>query len=67
MDNPQVNDWVCAGWSPGRAAWEAAGVEGGALYCVEAPPLLTSPTAPYLLLLWVNMLEGERFGTYVPL
>lgn len=51
------------GWSPGRAAWEAAGVEGGALYCVEAPPLLTSPTAPYLLLLWVNMLEGERFGS----
>ncbi|CAH2106428.1 unnamed protein product [Euphydryas editha] len=51
------------GWSAGRAGWEAAGAEGGALYCLEAPPLLTPPSAPYLLLLWVNMLDGERFGS----
>ncbi|XP_047529374.1 ubiquitin carboxyl-terminal hydrolase 31 [Vanessa atalanta] len=51
------------GWSTGRAGWEPAGIELGSLYCVEAPPILQPPTTPYLLLLWVNMLDGERFGS----
>ncbi|XP_061377181.1 ubiquitin carboxyl-terminal hydrolase 31 [Danaus plexippus] len=51
------------GWSTARAGWEAAGIDAGALYCLEAPPLLQTPTAPYLLLLWVNLLEGDRFGS----
>ncbi|XP_013199948.2 ubiquitin carboxyl-terminal hydrolase 4 [Amyelois transitella] len=51
------------GWCVARAGWEAAGLDCGALYCVEAPPLLQAPTTPYLLLLWVNLLDGERFGS----
>ncbi|XP_039753826.1 ubiquitin carboxyl-terminal hydrolase 4 [Pararge aegeria] len=51
------------GWCTGRASWEPAGIELGALYCVEAPPLLQPPTTPYLLLLWVNMIDGDRFGS----
>ncbi|CAG9786182.1 unnamed protein product [Diatraea saccharalis] len=51
------------GWCNARGSWEAAGLDAGALYCVEAPPLLTTPTAPYLLVLWVNLLEGQRFGS----
>ncbi|XP_052740162.1 ubiquitin carboxyl-terminal hydrolase 31 isoform X2 [Bicyclus anynana] len=51
------------GWCTGRASWEPAGIELGALYSVEAPPLLQAPTTPYLLLLWVNMLDGDRFGS----
>ncbi|KAJ8728129.1 hypothetical protein PYW08_016514 [Mythimna loreyi] len=51
------------GWCNARAGWEAAGIDFGALYCMEAPPLLQTPTTPYLLILWVNLLEGERFGS----
>lgn len=51
------------GWCNARAGWEVAGIDFGALYCMEAPPLLQTPTTPYLLLLWVNILEGERFGS----
>ncbi|XP_048482741.1 ubiquitin carboxyl-terminal hydrolase 4 [Plutella xylostella] len=56
----EVND---QGWSSARAAWEPAGTDGGALYCVEAPPLLGAPPAPYLLLLWINLLDDRRFGS----
>ncbi|KAM3964393.1 ubiquitin specific protease 15/31 [Aphomia sociella] len=51
------------GWCNARAGWEVAGIDFGSLYCMEAPPLLQTPTTPYLLLLWVNILEGERFGS----
>ncbi|CAB3230092.1 unnamed protein product [Arctia plantaginis] len=51
------------GWCNARAGWEAAGIDFGALYCMEAPSLLQTPTTPYLLILWVNLLEGERFGS----
>ncbi|XP_021189529.3 ubiquitin carboxyl-terminal hydrolase 31 isoform X1 [Helicoverpa armigera] len=51
------------GWCNARAGWEVAGIDFGALYCMEAPPLLQTPTTPYLLILWVNLLEGERFGS----
>lgn len=54
--------YVISGWCNARAGWEAAGIDFGALYCMEAPPLLQTPTTPYLLILWVNLLEGERFG-----
>ncbi|GBP90843.1 Ubiquitin carboxyl-terminal hydrolase 31 [Eumeta japonica] len=56
----EIND---NGWCNARANWEPAGTDWGALYCIEAPPLLQTPTAPYLLLLWVNLLDGERFGS----
>lgn len=52
-----------AGWCNARANWEVAGMDFGSLYCLEAPPLLQTPTTPYLLLLWVNIIEGERFGS----
>ncbi|XP_013142961.1 PREDICTED: ubiquitin carboxyl-terminal hydrolase 31, partial [Papilio polytes] len=52
------------GWCNARSGWEVAGIDYGALYCLEAPPLLQTPTTPYLLLLWVNLLDGERFGIY---
>ncbi|XP_050667037.1 ubiquitin carboxyl-terminal hydrolase 31 [Leptidea sinapis] len=51
------------GWCVARNPWEPAGIDSGALYCMEAPPLLQTPTTPYLLILWVNLLEGERFGS----
>ncbi|XP_013169466.1 PREDICTED: ubiquitin carboxyl-terminal hydrolase 31 [Papilio xuthus] len=51
------------GWCNARAGWEVAGIDYGALYCLEAPPLLQTPTTPYLLILWVNLLDGERFGS----
>ncbi|XP_063825287.1 uncharacterized protein LOC135074835 [Ostrinia nubilalis] len=51
------------GWCNARAGWEVAGMDFGALYCMEAPPLLQTPTTPYLLILWVNLLDGERFGS----
>ncbi|XP_063533987.1 ubiquitin carboxyl-terminal hydrolase 31 [Cydia strobilella] len=51
------------GWCVARLGWEPAGLELGALYCMEAPPLLQTPTTPYLLILWVNLLDGERFGS----
>ncbi|KAJ2946028.1 hypothetical protein O0L34_g4947 [Tuta absoluta] len=51
------------GWCMARAGWETAGIDFGALYCIEAPPLLQAPTTPYLLILWVNLLDGERFGS----
>ncbi|CAG4979927.1 unnamed protein product [Colias eurytheme] len=51
------------GWCNARSGWEVAGIDFGALYCMEAPPLLQTPTTPYLLILWVNLLEGERFGS----
>ncbi|CAH2037596.1 unnamed protein product, partial [Iphiclides podalirius] len=51
------------GWCNARAGWEVAGIDFGALYCLEVPPLLQTPTTPYLLLLWVNLLDGERFGS----
>ncbi|XP_072932015.1 ubiquitin carboxyl-terminal hydrolase 31 [Epargyreus clarus] len=51
------------GWCNARSGWEVAGIDYGALYCMEAPPLLQTPTTPYLLILWVNLLEGERFGS----
>ncbi|XP_041978074.1 ubiquitin carboxyl-terminal hydrolase 31 [Aricia agestis] len=53
------------GWCMARSGWEAAGIDAGALYCLEAPPLIqpATPHAPYLLLLWVNLLDGERFGS----
>lgn len=51
-----------SGWCNARSGWEVAGIDYGALYCMEAPPLLQTPTTPYLLILWVNLLEGERFG-----
>lgn len=57
-----VYDCCLSGWCNARAGWEAAGIDFGALYCMEAPPLLQTPTTPYLLILWVNLLEGERFG-----
>ncbi|CAG5031542.1 unnamed protein product [Parnassius apollo] len=51
------------GWCTARAGWEVAGMDFGALYCLEAPPLLQTPTTPYLLILWINLLNGERFGS----
>ncbi|KAJ0177197.1 hypothetical protein K1T71_007206 [Dendrolimus kikuchii] len=51
------------GWCNGRASWEPAGMDWGAMYCLEAPSLLQTPTTPYLLILWVNLLDGERFGS----
>lgn len=51
------------GWCNGRSPWEPAGMDWGAMYCIEAPPLLQTPTTPYLLVLWVNLLDGERFGS----
>lgn len=51
------------GWCCARAGWELAGCDIGALYCVEAPPLIQTPTTPYLLILWINLLDGERFGS----
>ncbi|KAL4712325.1 hypothetical protein ACJJTC_004087 [Scirpophaga incertulas] len=56
----EINEY---GWCNARAGWEVAGMDYGALYCMEAPPLLQTPTTPYLLILWVNLLDGERFGS----
>lgn len=59
------------GWQIARAGSEPAGCDAGRLYCVEAPALNDAPSAvpaPYVLLLWINMLKHhdggrERFGS----